>query len=68
MATLKSSLTTKVPAPKNQGGHSNVADVTQPAKIQKKQPATGTGKSNILFSLQPKGTKGTGTNAGKPMK
>jgi hypothetical protein len=68
MATLKSSLTTKVPAPKNQGGHGSSDATTQKTKIQSKASATKPGSSTILFTKQPSGTKGTGTNAGKPMK
>ena len=68
MATLKASLTTSVPKPKNQGGHSSSAAVTQKTSIQKKSGPTGTGKSTQILSKQPSGTKGTGTTAGKPMK
>ena len=66
MATLKSSLTTKVPSPKNQGGHGSSEAVTQKTKIQAKKGPEGTGTSNVLYSKQPSGTKGTGTTAGKP--
>ena len=66
MATLKSSLTTKVPAPKNQGGHGSAP--VQPAKVQAKSGPAKTGSSTVVYSKQPSGTKGTGTNAGKPMK
>ena len=66
MATMKSSLTTKVPSPKNQGGHGSSEAVTQKTKIQPKKGPEGTGKSNVLYSKQPSGTKGTGTTAGKP--
>ena len=68
MATMKSSLTTKVPSPKNQGGHGSSDAVTQKTAIQKKSGPVGTGKSDIKYSVQPSGTKGTGTTAGKPMK
>jgi len=66
MATMKSSLTTKVPSPKNQGGMGSSEAVTQKTKIQPKKGPEGTGKSNVLYSKQPSGTKGTGTTAGKP--
>ena len=66
MATMKSSLTTKVPSPKNQGGHGSSDAVTQKTKIQAKKGPEATGKSTVLYSVQPSGTKGTGTNAGKP--
>ena len=68
MATMKSSLTSKVPSPKNQGGHSTSDATTQKTSIQKKSGPVGTGSSNVLYSKQPSGTKGTGTTAGKPMK
>jgi len=66
MATMKSSLTTKVPSPKNQGGHGSSEAVTQKTKIQPKKGPEGTGKSTILYTVQPSGTKGVGTTAGKP--
>lgn len=66
MATMKSSLTTKVPSPKNQGSMGSSEAVTQKTKIQPKKGPEGTGTSNILYSKQPSGTKGTGTTAGKP--
>lgn len=68
MATLKSSLTTKVPSPKNQGGHGSSDAVTQKTKIQSKAGSTNPGASSVLYTKQPSGTKGTGNTAGKPMK
>ena len=68
MATMKSSLTTKVPSPANQGGHGSSDATTQKTKIQKKSGPVGTGSSNVLYTKQPSGTRGTGTTAGKPMK
>jgi hypothetical protein len=68
MATMKSSLTTKVPSPKNQGGHGSSDATTQKTKIQSKSGSTKPGASTILFTKQPSGTKGVGTTAGKPMK
>jgi len=65
MAT-KSSMTSSVPKPKMQGGHGKAP--VQPAKIQAKSGPAGTGKSTIKYSVQPSGTKGVGTTAGKPMK
>ena len=67
MATMKSSLTTKVPSPKNQGGHGSSDAVTQKTKIQPKKGPESTGKSTILYSKQPSGTHGMGT-VGKPKK
>jgi len=66
MATLKSSLTTKVPSPKNQGGMGSSQAVTQKTKMQPKRGPEGTGMSNVLYSKQPSGTKGVGTTASKP--
>ena len=66
MATMKSSLTTKVPSPKNQGSNGSSDAVTQKTKIQSKKGPESTGKSTILYSVQPSGTKGVGTTAGKP--
>jgi hypothetical protein len=68
MATMKSSLTTKVPSPKNQGGHGSSQAVTQKTGIQSKAGATKAKPSTILYTKQPSGTKGVGTTAGKPMK
>lgn len=68
MATLKASLSTSVPKPKNQGGHSSSAAVTQKTGIQSKLGPAKPGAAKIVFTDQPKGTKGSGTNAGKPMK
>jgi hypothetical protein len=68
MATQKANLTTKVPSPKNQGGHGSSAAVTQKTAIQKKSGPAKPGAANIVFSKQPSGTRGTGTTAGKPMK
>ena len=50
MATMKSSLTSKVPSPKNQGGHSSSDATTQKTSIQKKSGPVGTGSSNVLYS------------------
>jgi len=58
MATLKASLTTKVPSPKNQGGHGSSQAVTQKTAIQKKSGPAGTGASTVKYSAQPSGTKG----------
>ena len=64
---MKSSLTTKVPSPKNQGGHGSSDATTQKTAIQKKSGSTNPGASTIKYTVQPSGTKGTGTTAGKPM-
>ena len=63
MATMKSSLTTKVPSPANQGGMGSSDAVTQKVKIQPKRGPEGTGMSNILYNAQPSGTKGTNKGA-----
>ena len=55
----KASLTTKVPSPAKQGGHASSAAVTQGASIQKKSGPSGTGTSDIKYSVQPSGTRGT---------
>ena len=65
MATLKSSLTTKVPSPKNQGGHGSSEATTQKTSIQSKASAAKAGPSTIKFTVQPSGTHGAGT-VGKP--
>ena len=67
MAT-KSSMTSSVPKPKMQGGHGSSDAVTQKTAIQKKSGPAGTGSSTVVYTKQPSGTRGTGTNAGKPMK
>jgi hypothetical protein len=66
MATMKSSLTTKVPSPKNQGGHGSSEATTQKTGIQKAPSVKSTGMSDIKFTVQPSGTRGSGTEAGKP--
>jgi hypothetical protein len=66
MATMKSSLTTKVPSPANQGGMGSSEAVTQKVKMQPKLGAVDPGASEILYTVQPSGTRGTGTTAGKP--
>ena len=66
MATMKSSLTTKVPSPKNQGGHGSSEAVTQKTAIQKKAGTAKAGPSDIKYTVQPSGTKGVGTTASKP--
>jgi hypothetical protein len=63
MATIKSAMTTNVPAPKNQGNMGSSAAVTQNVKIQPKLGPDATGKSTILYSKQPSGTKGSGKGA-----
>lgn len=68
MATLKSGLTTKVPKPALQGGHSSSQATTQKTKIQPKASASKSGASNVKYSAQPSGTRGSGNTAGKPMK
>jgi hypothetical protein len=63
MATMKSSLTTKVPAPKNQGGHGSSDATTQKTGIQKKTSANMPGASTVLYTVQPAGTKGSNKGA-----
>ncbi len=60
MAT-KSNLTTSVPKPANQGGHSGVN--VQGADIQKKASASQPGASEIKYSVQPSGIGGTNPGA-----
>lgn len=60
---MKASLTTKVPAPKMQGGHGSASAVTQPAKIQTKSSAKKAGPSDMKFSVQPSGKRGTNPGA-----
>jgi hypothetical protein len=53
-------MTTKVPHPANQGGHSGVN--VQPAKIQSK--ATGKpGAATMNYTKQPSGTRGSNKGA-----
>lgn len=58
---MKSKMTTNVPKPANQGGH-GVAPV-QPAKIQAKPSPAKPGASNVLYTKQPSGTKGSNKGA-----
>jgi hypothetical protein len=58
---MKSSLTTKVPKPANQGGHSGVN--VQPANIQKKAGANKPGAVSMNYSKQPSGTRGSNKGA-----
>jgi len=55
----KASLTTKVPTPKMQGGHGSSDAVTQKTSIQKKSGPVGTGASDVKYTKQPSGTRGT---------
>jgi len=66
MATMKSSLTTNVPKPANQGSMGSSAATTQSIKKQAKSGPAKPGMSDIKYSVQPSGTKGTGTTAGVP--
>lgn len=59
MATTKSSLTTKVPSPANQGGHGSSEAVTQKTKIQAKVGSAKPGPMKQVLSVQPSGTKGS---------
>jgi hypothetical protein len=60
---MKSSLTTKVPSPANQGGHGSSDATTQKTKIQPKRGPESTGSSTILYTTQPAGTKGSNKGA-----
>ena len=53
----KSSMTTNVPKPANQGGHGSSDATTQKTKIQSKAGSTKPGASSILFTKQPSGTR-----------
>ena len=54
-------MTTKVPKPANQGGHSGVN--VQPANIQKKAGANKPGATSMNYSKQPSGIRGTNKGA-----
>jgi len=58
---MKSSLTTKVPKPANQGGHSGVN--VQPAKIQPKSSASKPKIGTVVYTKQPSGTRGSNKGA-----
>ena len=57
----KSSMTTNVPKPANQGGHSGVN--VQPAKIQSAPSLKKPGSTAMNYTKQPAGTKGTNKGA-----
>jgi hypothetical protein len=65
---MKSSMSTNVPKPKNQGSMGSSEATTQKVKVQTKSGPAKTGASTILYTVQPSGTSGVGTNAGRPMK
>ena len=56
---MKASLTTKVPSPAMQGGHSSSEATTQKTKIQPKASAAKAGASTHVYSKMPSGTRGT---------
>lgn len=60
---MKSSMTTNVPKPANQGGHGSSDATTQKTAIQAKASATKAGASTSLYSAQPKGTRGSNAGA-----
>ena len=60
---MKSSFTTSVRNPKNQGGHGPSDATTQKTKIQPKSGPAATGKSTQVYTVQPSGTKGTNPGA-----
>jgi hypothetical protein len=51
-----------------QGGMGSSDAVTQKTSIQSAPSVKSTGKSDIKYTVQPSGTKGVGTTAGKPLK
>ena len=59
----KSSMTTNVPKPANQGGHGSSEATTQKTKIQSKAGSSKPGASSILFTKQPSGTRGSNKGA-----
>ena len=59
----KSSMTTNVPKPANQGGHGSSDATTQKTKIQSKAGSTKPGASSILYTKQPSGTRGSNKGA-----
>lgn len=59
----KSSMTTSVPKPANQGGHGSSDAVTQKTKIQSKSGSSKPGASEIKYSAMPSGTKGSNKGA-----
>ena len=66
MAVTKSKLGASVPHPAKQGGHGKAP--VQQAKVQSKKGAAEPGPSKILFTVQPSGTHGSGTEKGTPGK
>lgn len=54
-----------IPLPKvaNQGGMGSSAAVTQGVKIQPKAGSNKPGKTDVKYSVQPSGTKGTNKGA-----
>lgn len=66
MAQFKSSLQSPPVSVKLQGGHGSSDATTQKTSIQKKSGTTNPGASDIKYTVQPSGTSGSGTTAGKP--
>jgi hypothetical protein len=66
MAQFKSSLNSPKVSVKLQGGMGSSDAVTQKTSIQKKAGTTNPGASDIKYTVQPSGTHGAGTTAGKP--
>jgi len=66
MAQFKSSLNSPKVSVKLQGGMGSSDAVTQKTSIQKAPSVKSTGMSDIKYTVQPSGTHGAGTTAGKP--
>ena len=60
---MKASLSTKVPSPANQGGHGSSEATTQKTSIQDAPSVKATGKSDIKYTVQPSGTRGSNPGA-----
>ena len=60
---MKASLSTKVPSPANQGGHGSSEATTQKTSIQDAPSVKSTGTSDIKYTVQPSGTRGSNPGA-----
>lgn len=68
MAQFKSSLQSPPVKVALQGGMGSSDATTQKVKMQATPSVKATGMSDIKYTVQPSGTHGVGTSAGKPMK
>ena len=66
MAVFKSNLQSPPVKVAMQGGMGSSEATTQKTGIQSAPSVKSTGKSDIKFTVQPSGTRGSGTTAGKP--